>query len=313
MVALAAASGQNGGAKHREGESILRRMASILWSAGEKFVADDGWAIASYIGLSLLTSLFPFLIFVAALAGFMGSEELAKEAARLVFAEWPKEVAGPIAGEVSNVLTAPRGGLLTLGAILSSYFASSAIEALRVGLNRAYGLIESRPWWQLRLQSLFLVLVGSFALLALAFLIVLGPLILGFLEQHAPGLLPAHEFLNFARLGIAAFMVATSLFLAHWLLPAHRPRLLDLLPGVALTFIASIAFGEAFGAYLSQFVRNYISMYAGLASVMIALVYLYWVSLLFVFGGELNASIMRDRRRHEKAEQQEQAAAGAPE
>jgi membrane protein len=275
----------------------LGRLISILWSAGEKFLADDGWAIASYIGLTLLTSLFPFLIFVAAMAGFLGSAELAKEAARLVFAEWPDVVARPISQEVSNVLTAPRGGLLTLGVVLSSYFASSAIEALRVGLNRAYGLVEKRPWWLLRLQSLGLVLVGSLALLALAFLVVLGPLILDELGAYLPWVAAAREILTFARLGIAAFMLATSLFLAHLILPAHRPRVVDLLPGVALTFIASIAFGEAFGVYLSEFVRNYISMYAGLASAMIALVYLYWVALLFVFGGELNAAIMRARRR----------------
>jgi membrane protein len=275
----------------------LGRVISILWSAGEKFLADDGWAIASYIGLTLLMSLFPFLIFVAALAGFLGSEELAKEAARLIFAEWPKEVAGPIAEQVSNVLTAPRGGLLTLGAVLSSYFASSAIEALRVGLNRAYGLVEKRPWWLLRLQSLGLVLIGSLALLALAFLVVLGPLILDALSAYLPWVARARGLLTFTRLGVAAFMLGTSLFLAHLILPAHRPRLIELVPGVALTFIASIAFGEAFGMYLSEFVRNYISMYAGLASVMIALVYLYWVALLFVFGGELNAAIMRARQR----------------
>jgi membrane protein len=271
----------------------LRRLFWIFWSAGEKFIADDGWAIASYIGLTLLTSLFPFLIFVAALAGFFGSAELAKEAARLVFAEWPDVVARPIAEEVSNVLTAPRSGLLTLGVVLSSWFASSAIEALRVGLNRAYGLVESRPWWLLRLQSIGLVLVGSLALLALAFLVVLGPLILDALGAYLPWVAAARELLTFARLAVAAFMLATTLLLAHLILPAHRPRLVDLLPGVALTFAGSIIFSEAFGVYLSQFVRNYISMYAGLASVMIALVYLYWVALLFVFGGELNAAIMR--------------------
>ena len=69
------------------------------------------------------------------------------------------------------------------------------------------------------------------------------------------------------------------------------------MPGVALTFIASLGFGEVFGTYLSQFLGNYISMYAGLASVMIALAYLYWVALLFVFGGELNAAIMRAREK----------------
>ena len=275
----------------------MRRWFSIFWSAGEKFLADDGWAIASYIGLTLLMSLFPFLIFVAALAGFLGSSELAQEAAKLVFAEWPDAVARPIAAEVSNVLTSSRGGFLTLGAVFASYFASSAVEALRVGLNRAYGLIEVRPWWLLRLQSLGLVLVGSIALLAIAFLVVLGPLILAAMERFAPGVSNAHEMLNFARIAVAATMLAISLFMAHLILPAHRPRFIDLLPGVALTFVASIVFGEAFGAYLSEFVRNYISMYAGLASVMIALVYLYWVSLLFVFGGELNASIMRERER----------------
>jgi membrane protein len=270
----------------------------IVWQAGEKFVADDGWAIASYIGLTLLTSLFPFLIFVAALAGFFfGSQDLAHEAAKLVFAEWPEVVARPIADEVERVLTTPRsGGLLTFGAVFSFYFASSAIEALRVGLNRAYGLVEQRPWWLLRLQSLGLVLSGSLALLALALLVVLGPLILDVLGTFFPLIEKAHELLTLLRLAVAATMLATSLILAHLILPAHRVGFLDILPGVALTFVASIAFGEAFGAYLSEYLRNYISTYAGLASVMIALVYLYWVALLFVFGGELNAAIIRARQ-----------------
>ena len=266
-----------------------------MWSASEKFLADDGWAIASYIGLTLLTSLFPFLIFVAALAGFLGSEELAKEAARLVFAEWPKEVAGPISEQVSYVLTAPRGGLLTLGVVLASYFASSAIEALRVGLNRAYGLTEKRPWWLLRLQSL-VPRSGRLARAPGARL----PGRAGAAHPRRARGLPALGGRRARPFDLRpsrhrGFMVAISLLLAHLILPAHRPRIVDLLPGVALTFVGSIAFGEAFGAYLSEYVRNYISMYAGLASVMIALVYLYWVALLFVFGGELNAAIMRAR------------------
>jgi membrane protein len=278
----------------------------IVWQAAEKFAADDGWAIASYIGLTLLTSLFPFLIFVGALAGFFfGSEDLAHEAANLIFAEWPDVVARPIAQEVERVLTTPRsGGLLTFGAVFSFYFASSAIEALRVGLNRAYGLVERRPWWLLRLQSLGLVLSGSLALLALALLVVLGPLIVDVLGTFFPFVEKAHELLTLLRLAVAGLMLVSTLILAHLILPAHRVGFLDILPGVALTFIASIAFGEAFGAYLSEYLRNYISTYAGLASVMIALVYLYWVALLFVFGGELNAAIIRARlkRAEERAQ-----------
>jgi membrane protein len=72
------------------------------------------------------------------------------------------------------------------------------------------------------------------------------------------------------------------------------------MPGVALTFVSSIIFGEVFGVYLEQSVHGYISMYSGLASVMIALVYLYWVALLFVFGGELNAAIVKAREESEE-------------
>ena len=100
-----------------------------------EFVADDGWAISSYIALTVLTSMFPFLIFVTALAGFFGTEGLANEAVRILFQTWPEQVAKPLATEVHNVLTQPRGGLLTIGVVLSVYFSSSAVEALRVGLE----------------------------------------------------------------------------------------------------------------------------------------------------------------------------------
>ena len=63
-----------------------------------------------------------------------------------------------------------------------------------------------------------------------------------------------------------------------------------------LTFVSCLAFGEVFGAYLGEFARNYVSTYAGLASVMIALVFLYFMAAIFVFGGDLNAAIMRARK-----------------
>ena len=87
-----------------------------------------------------------------------------------------------------------------------------------------------------------------------------------------------------------------TLLLAHLWLPAKRLRVVDVAPGVIVTFVCSIGFGEAFGVYLSEFARNYVSTYAGLASVMIALVFLYSLAAIFVFGGELNAAIMRARK-----------------
>jgi membrane protein len=274
----------------------MREFAAIVIDAIGRFLADDGWPISSNIALAMLTSLFPFLIFVTALAGFFGSQDLSDEAASLILGAWPKEVAGPIANEVHNVLTAPRGGLLTFGAVLALFFSSSALEALRIGLDRAYDFVETRPWWLLRLQSIAFMAFASFALLALAFLVVLGPLIWSNVIKFAPALAPMNTLVTFTRLGIATIALAVTLLLAHLWLPAKRLRLIDVAPGVIMTFVCSVGFGEVFGLYLSEFARNYVSTYAGLASVMIALVFLYSISAIFVFGGELNAAIMRRRQ-----------------
>ncbi len=279
----------------------MRSAFAILYEAAMEFVADDGWAISSYIALTVLTSMFPFLIFVTALAGFLGSEGLANEAVSILFQTWPEQVAKPLASEVHNVLTQPRGGLLTIGVVLSVYFSSSAVEALRVGLNRAYDVKETRPWWLLRLESIAYVLLGALALLTLTLLVVLAPLIWSVALRVAPHIEPLDRFLTYSRFGIATLVLLLALVIVHKLLPAGRRKLLEILPGVLFTFGLWVAGGVFFGSYLAEFAHNYVTTYAGLASVMIALVFLYMVAAIFIFGGELNDALSRAAKRRAEA------------
>src|ERR1700730_6763842 len=88
---------------------ILTLSLRIAADAFRHFLDDDGWAIASHIALSTLMAMFPFLIVVTALAGFFfGSKELADEAARILLEAWPKQVAAPIALDITGVLTSTR-------------------------------------------------------------------------------------------------------------------------------------------------------------------------------------------------------------
>src|SRR5262245_42640982 len=142
----------------------LRFPVRAAFHAYMRFLDDDGWAIASHIALSALMALFPFLIVVTSLAAsFFGSKELADEVARILLETWPHEVADPLATEIHNVLTSTRGDILTVGAAFSVYFASGGIQSLRIGLNRAYGVTETRNWLLLRLESIAYVLVAALA------------------------------------------------------------------------------------------------------------------------------------------------------
>ena len=295
---------------------LIRTSLNVAGLAAQRFVAHDGWAIASHIALSILTSLFPFLILLAAVAGLFGTKSLADEAGVLIFDAWPREVAKPIVAEMHRVLTEQRGGVLTVGGLLALYFSSSGVESLRVGLNRAYGRREMRPWWLTRLESIGYVICGAFAMLAFALLVVLGPLIWRNLVLVAPGVEPLALTVAIGRIAITAVLIALVLVIAHKFIAAGRRSFLAVLPGIGVTLLLWFLAGLGFGFYLDRFSNAYVSTYGGLATAMVFLIFLYWLAAMFLFGGEINGTVIAARRQRLQARmkaKQAEAARGATE
>jgi len=277
---------------------FLKRSLRTSLDAFLAFLEDDGWGIASYIAMSALMALFPFLIVVTALAGFFfGSKDLADEAAKILLEAWPAEVARPLSLDITGVLTSLQGGALTFGVIFALYFASSGVESLRIGLNRAYNIKERRAWWLLRLESILYVIVGAVALLAFAFLVVLAPLIWRKVTFYVPALEPFGDLITISRFAVAAVVIIIALLIVHLWLPAGRRTLSEVAPGILATLLLWLISGELFGRYLAEFAYGYVTMYAGLASVMIALVFLYICASIFIYGGELNSIICNLRQK----------------
>jgi membrane protein len=273
----------------------IGRGYRIARDAFYSFNAADGWALASHIALSSLMALFPFLIVVTALAGFFGSRELADEAAQILLEAWPQEVAAPIALEIQGVLTSARSGVLTLGVAFAIFFASSGVESLRISLNRSYAVTEQRNWLLLRFESILYVLVGAVALLVFSFLVVLAPLIWAGIVKYLPHLERFGNLITLVRYAVTAIVLLIALVIAHLWLPAGRRRFRDVAPGILATLMLWLIGGAIFGRYLAEYAFNYFTMYAGLASPVIALFFLYITASIFIFGGDLNAAILRAR------------------
>ena len=196
--------------------------------------------------------------------------------------------------------------MLTFGVLFALYFASSGVEGLRIGLNRAYDAAEQRSWWLLRLGIDRYVIVGAVAILAFSFLVVLAPLIWDKLVHYVPTLEPLGGLITFARYAVAVVVLVIALLIVHRWLPSGRRSFGAIAPGVLATLVLWLITGAAFGRYLAEYAFAYVSMYAGLASAMIALVFLYVCATIFIYGGELNSVIgkerakMRGERRHPK-------------
>ncbi|PSH59085.1 MULTISPECIES: YihY/virulence factor BrkB family protein [Phyllobacterium] len=268
---------------------FLRR---VIADALGHFLTDDGWALASHVALSGIMALFPFLIFATALASFLGASAFTDTAVHVIFDTWPDVIATPIAREVRNVLNVQRSGLLTISVIAAAYFASNGIEALRVALNRAYRVIDTRSIIYCRLQSLGYVIVATVGIMAISFLLVLAPLAVRIAEKWIPEIALVSGTIGFWRYVIATTVLVVGLLVVHLWLPAGRRRLIDILPGILLTLIAWTAGATIFANYLETF-ATYVSTYAGLASIMAAIVFLYIIAAIFIIGAEINAAIIR--------------------
>ena len=270
----------------------------VIFDALGHFDLADGWALASHVALASLLALFPFLIFATTLANFLGASEYSDTAVRLVFEIWPESIATPIAREVANVLTVPRGGLLTISVIAAAFFASNGVEALRIALNRAYRVKETRNFLLLRAQSLVFVIMATAGLLAVSFLLIFAPLLINFAEEIVHWVPWFSDFSapnDVLRIAIAIILLATGLFVVHKWLPAGARDSKSLLPGIVFTIISWGAGASLFARYLESF-STYVTTYAGLASIMIALVFLYIIAAIFILGAELNAAIFQFRK-----------------
>ena len=111
-------------------------------------------------------------------------------------------------------------------------------------------------------------------------------------EQNFEWIRPYLGTINLWRFVIASTVIVLGLVAVHFWLPAGKRRFVDIVPGILFTPIGWVAGSTLFAAYLDNF-SSYVTTYAGLASIMIAVVFLYIVSAIFILGGELNAAIGR--------------------
>ena len=263
--------------------AVLREATLRLWS-------DDAFGLAGNVAFRALLAVFPFLIFTSSMTAFIGDRSMADDLIAFLIAIAPPALVEPIVSEVEKVMTVQRGGVLSISILLTIWFAVGGVDGVRVGLNRAYGIRETRSSVVLYALQTAMVILTSLVLVLVGYLLVLAPRAGSWLHKLIPDFDPASVTVGLIRYPAAALILVVALFAAHVLLPARRTRFSSIWPGVLFTVTAWAVLAAAFSFYLRGF-ANYASYYAGLAGIIAALYFMYLAALLLIFGGELNRAI----------------------
>jgi membrane protein len=270
-------------------------QARSLWNAAYDLFADSGFSMAGAVAFSFVLALFPFAIFLGAFAGYFGGEALAKIAIAQLFEVVPEAVGQVLEREVMAVMGQSRFGLLTFGAAISLFFATSAIESLRAALNVAYRKKETKSYPACLAQSAILVLMSALGMLVIAWGVLVGPTVLARFKPVGLQWLGDPGWIALVtRYAIVVAVLTLQLLTYHLWLAAGKRSVRDVLPGVTLSVGLWIVVANLFSNWL-QF-NDYSRFYAGLTSIMVALVFFQLTAIIIILGAELNRAMIEVRQ-----------------
>lgn len=273
--------------------------ALLLWRALGRALRhlffEDGLVVAGYVAFAALFALFPFLIVLLSIAGMLGQSEAAQASIELGLELVPAEVATVLRPVIAEIRGGAPRGLLGLGILVSLWFASSGMEAIRHVLDRAYGAPEPTNFLLARLQSLFLVVMVALAILIAMLALVAVPLvarIAAWLGEHA---LFERNLWFLVRYGLGLGMLLALTVTLHLALPTVPLRLVEVLPGTFLSVALWAIAADLYSAYLASLPTSYSVTYGSLAGIIVTLFFFYISAAIFIFGAQLNGALREER------------------
>lgn len=276
----------------RGARRLWRRVGWPFWRAAVRFNEHEGPALAGYVAFSVLLALFPFVLFLVALSGFLGQNDAVQEFVFGIFDYLPVEVGRELYPVVSNiVLRPPHGGVMTFSMLGTLWVASSGVEALRTALDRAYGVTERRAFWWRRLQGLGFVIGGAGGVLVAMLLVVVGPLFWHAINAIVPVPAELEATYNTVRYLAGGFGIAVVIWCLYRLLPNTRQHWSDAIPGALFATAMWLISATAYSFYLGH-ITDYTLTYGSLGGVIGALIFFSFSAMIFIYGAELNYVLM---------------------
>lgn len=297
-------------APRRERSRPVRARAAsgdFLRRVYKKAEQDQIFFMGGAIAFNVLVAIVPLALAAVGVAGFfLQAQEDVSPADPVV--QYLLQVLPPVSPEFAeymsstlNEIISQSTGLFTIGTIIFAWLATRLVGTLRTSLREIFDIQQDRGIIAGKFFDLQMVFVAG-TLLALNITITLG---LG--QATAAGI----EFLHIAdqQGSLLQYLIGQALaFLTIWFmfvliyryLPARRIHWRTALISATFTAVLFELMKAGFALYFRN--ANYASTYGALGFVAIVVIYVYYMALAFILGGEVGqvASLQRIRRRQKE-------------
>lgn len=253
-----------------------------------KLSKDDALPYAYQLSYSLMLAIFPFLIFLLSLVGFMNldSERIIEQIQRLM----PGEAFSMFEGIITEVTKNQNGALLSVSILTAIWSSAGGFKAFMKAMNKVHGLKEDRSFIVINLDALIMVIMLAVGIAGSLLLLVFFQPIISTIKSYFPlfDLGPGQKLLSFVLPLSFIFL----LFLAFYIfVPARNVKVRHALPGAIFAAVAFMAASLGFQYYVANF-ANYSRFYGAMGAVVVLIFWLLLISIIMVVGGALNSLII---------------------
>jgi len=262
---------------------------TLIRKAVEAFLDDDMTMYASALAYQIIFSIFPFVIFLIALLGFLHRPDFFDWLLAQATAIFPEQGMEQVR-RIIQQLQQPQGGLLSFGVVLALWTASSGTRAAMNALNVAYNVKEGRPLWK-RYSLSIIYTIGIAGMLIIAtVLLLIGPRAIAWLADQV-GLEQLFVLLwTWLRFPVVLILLALAVAVIYYVAPDIKQEFRFFSPGAVLAVLAWIGASLAFDYYVNAF-ANYNAMYGSIGTIIVLLLYFFLSAAMLLFGAEVNAVI----------------------
>ncbi|SDO25064.1 YihY/virulence factor BrkB family protein [Alkalicoccus daliensis] len=241
----------------------------------------------------LLLSIFPFLLVIVSLFSFLPFT-LTDVYLLLENTYVPPGVLIVIE-EQWNVLTDDtQPGLLSIGALLTLWTASLALNSILGSLNLAYNVTEDRGFIKQRLIAIVLTIAMFFVVIVALVMQVAGVHV-----QEWLGVEIMFFELNLLRWLLSSAIIFLVFLVLYWIGPSMWLRFRDVYIGALVATAGWQLVSYVFSVYVSRF-ADFAATYGTIGTVIAVMIWFHLISLILLIGGEINA-MKKDKEISKKA------------
>ncbi len=275
---------------------MLKKIAQSIWKAAVNTVNHDGIEHAGYLAFLGLLAMFPFLVFVFSIIGIVGQGETGAAFINTLLQSLPRGVSSALEPRITEIISGPPQGLLTVAILGAIWTASSAVEGLRTILNRAYHVGTPPAYWFRRSLSVAQLFIFTSILIGGMILVLAVPFVLDYLQRFTRlRITPTDEAsLHNMFILITVGFIFLSVCCIYYLIPNIKQSLLAVVPGAVVVVGLWVFAADLFAGYLANFDQVNL-IYGSLGGVIAALLFFYICNIIFIFGAELNYQIVQLR------------------